>query len=363
MRADTFGLREIAKAADGLVVIDDSTQYHGGTEEGGRYAARNVSVRVTEIGDQDVVFGTHEKIVETCKEYCNYNRPEFILIGAAPAASMIGTDLRAAADEAGKELKLPAAAVDVKGYGTFDHGISKGLAALGELFVCPAEACEGTVNIIGGTPLDLGRDNLPALQEWVEKQGWKILSCWGSRERIERYRNAGSAQVNLVCTESGLALARQMEQSCGIPYIAAVPMGRAWSQKTAEALKSGRQPAVTRAKAGEKALIIGEQFIGNAIRETLLSEYQFGEVTVSSFTAMDQALMQENDRYLRSEEELEQLLEGHSDSLVIADRMYRYNVPEHSRWLELPCKGLLTPTDPMPELIGGALNRWLDQYL
>ena len=52
----------------------------------------------------------------------------------------------------------------------------------------------------------------------------------GDYSSLENISNSGSANVSLVISESGLAAAQRLESMFGIPYVAGVPIGKAFSE-------------------------------------------------------------------------------------------------------------------------------------
>lgn len=356
MRADSFGFREIVTQTEGYGLIDDSSNYHGGEAGGGHRGARRLPFCASELRSEDAVSGSANLLLEEAREIAAYHHPAFLLIGSGPAASMVGTDLQDTARRIEQELGLKTQEVDINGHRSYDHGVAKTLEAVAKLTARPAEARKGTVGLIGGSSLDIGSGNLDAVEQWCRENGFEPI-------RTDRsFARAAEASVNLVLTCSGLDAAKWLKEQFGTEYVCALPFGGAWSRSVAEQLRGGGEPET--GGGGEKsALILGEQFISNALRNTLRWEYGYGKVDVCSFFNMDKALMEPGDKKLRYEDDLTARLEGSSYDTIIADGIYRACGGRNAKWISLPCKAFLVPTAPMPELVGEELNGWLDKEL
>lgn len=365
--ADTFGFQEVIDVTDGMGILDDCSGYKGRvsrTDAAEPYAGSRM---VTSwIRMEDVISGTKAKLLETFRNSCKDFAPAFVLVGTAPVASMIGTDLEDVADSITRESGIPAASVELNGHKYYDQGISETLLALAKLLVQPTqEKIPGGINLIGGNAIDWTTRNVRDVRAWAEANGFHVVSQWGTRETAANLRQAAKAEINLVTAASGLATAKWMEQELDIPYIAAAPFGRSWADRTAAALKSGTQPQLPQNEEPASVLIIGEQLTSNAIRATLALDYDIRGVDVATFFTFNKPLASPNDKRLKSEDALQKLMHSGNYDLIIADPDLRVLAPEDCRWIDLPhgavcfeCAG-----DAVPQLTGENLNRWLDRVL
>ena len=434
--ADNFGFIEVLNKTDGMGIIDDCSEYRTSAERRRRHRENGeAQMRVvhTEIGPEDVVSGTRQKVLDAFEDSRRDLTPEFVLLSAGPCSAMIGTDLEEIAETIGQSSGIKAAAVKLSGHKAYDTGISETLLAMAKLLTKPGNICPGSVNILGATALDWQEENAGALRGWLESQdfsaamhttktsGGRFLAAmhttktssegflvamhttktssgrflvtadFGGAERAENIARAAEAQVNLAVTVSGLAAAKYLKSRYGTPYIAAAPFGKSWTEHVLEALGSGTQPEQgtagqkpeSGARSGETEcgrrvaeqepecgaqpaiLIIGEQFMGNAIRETLIRDYGMENVRVYTFYMMEKSLSQPGDGRLRSEQEAEKLLKEGGFHTIIADPLLRCFAPEGSRWIDLPHKvfQLYGEHQPLPLFFGENLNRWLDGQL
>ncbi|MGN0967994.1 MAG: nitrogenase component 1 [Oscillospiraceae bacterium] len=364
--ADTFGFQEVVDVTDGMGILDDCSPYKGQvsrTDTAEPYSGlRMVS---SWIRMEDVIGGTKAKLLETFRKSFREFDPAFVLIGTAPVASMIGTDLEDVADSITRESGIPAAAVELNGHKYYDQGISASLLALAKLLVRPAEEkIPGGVNLIGGNAIDWTARNVRGVRAWAEENGFWVVSQWGGRETAENLRQAARAEINLVTAAAGLATAQWMEREFDIPYISAAPFGRGWAARVAAALKSGTQPELPQSGEPARVLIVGEQLTSNAIRATLELDYGMGGVDVATFFTFSKALARPGDKRVKGEDALKKLMGGGYD-FIIADPDLRVLAPETCRWIDLPHGAVCFENtgDPVPLLTGENLNRWLDRVL
>lgn len=364
--ADTFGFQEVVDVTDGMGILDDCSGYKGRVSRTDVSEPYPGSRLVTSwIRMEDVIGGTKAKLLEAFRKSAPALDPAFVLVGTAPVASMIGTDLEDVADSITREGGVPAASVELNGHKFYDQGISASLLALAKLLVQPAaEKIPGGVNLIGGNAIDWTTKNVRDVRAWAEQNGFRVVSQWGARETAEHLRQAARAEVNLVTAACGLATAKWMEQEFGIPYVAAAPFGRSWAAQAAAALKNGVQPALPAFEGPAKILIVGEQLTANAIRATLALDYGICGVDAATFFTFQKGLGVPSDKRLKGEDALKNLLHGGYD-LVIADPDLRVLAPEDCSWIDLPHGAvcLECAPDAVPPLVGEGLNRWLDRVL
>ncbi|MCD8342475.1 MAG: nitrogenase component 1 [Clostridiales bacterium] len=354
--ADTFGLEEVVSNTDGMGIIDDSTEY--------RSKSHAVRMVASHIRSEDVVGGTREKVLSAFRTGSNQLGPRFVLLCAAPCASMIGTDLGEIAEQITRESGLPAAAVEVTGHKTWENGVARSLEALAKTVVAQPEGAPSGVNLIGGSALNWGSGNLEAVDRWAQQSCGPILSRWGGRETLSNLQRAANTRCNLVTSVAGLRAAKALQSAYGTPYVAGAPFGAAWSQRLAQAVQDGTAPELPRNGAdAPEVLIVAEQYMANAIRATLQLEYGMERVQVASFFTMDKARQLPGDVKLKSEEQLKTLLEQGGYKLVLTDENASALAPEGVKWVNLPCEASIAPSGTLPPLVGDQLNRWLDSVL
>ncbi len=361
--ADTFGFQEVIDVTDGMGILEDCSPYKGMVSRADPSAEYGGSRLVSSnIRMEDVIGGTRDRLLQTFRANAGRYDPSFVLVGNAPVALMIGTDLEDVAASITAESGIPAAAVELGGHRYYDSGVSATLLALAKLLVHPSEEkIQNGINLLGGNAIDLARHNVRGIRQWAEEQGFSVISQWGGPESAENLKRAGMAQVNLVTAASGLATARWMEKQLGIPYVAAAPFGASWSAQVAAALRQRKQPDYTPSGGPPQILLLGEQLTCNAIRATLELDFGVTGVQVASFFTMDKALSELKDQRLKSETALQTLLAEGGHRLALGDpELNRF--PQAPRWVPLS-HGAVGLEGSIPPLVGAQLNRWLENAL
>ncbi len=357
--ADTFGFQEVIDVTDGMGILDDCSGYKGRvsrTDGAEPYAGSRM---VTSwIRMEDVISGTKAKLLESFRNSYREFDPAFVLIGTAPVASMIGTDLEDVAAAMTRESGIPAAPVELNGHKYYDQGISETLLALAKLLVQPAgEKIPGGINLIGGNAIDWTTRNVRDVRAWAEDSGFRVVSQWGARETAANLRQAAKAELNLVTAACGLAAAKWMGQEFDIPYVAAAPFGRSWAGQVCAALQSGVQPALPQSEEPAHVLILGEQLTSNAIRATLSLDYGIHGVDVATFFTFHKALAASGDKRVKSEDALKKLMQGYD--LIFGDPDLRVLAPEGCHWIDLPHGAVCFAYtgDAVPQLANEDLTR------
>lgn len=420
--SDNFGLIEVINASDGCAVIDDSGPFrldgnhgdgdrqegrrrgfdggfergyrggsdgrggydggdrggrggfnrgdHGGFDRGkgghgGRGGGKGGSARIVVSGasSQDVTTGTREILLQAFREAQARCSPQFALFSAGPCGAMIGTDLAEIAETVSQEYQIPAAAVELTGQKTYDLGISKTTEAMAKLLARPAQPVPGALNILGATALDWASGDVSAVRDWAAGQGWQVLAQPGSSVTSAQLALMGQAQCNLVTTVSGLAAARYLQREFGTPYVAAAPFGLDRCGRLARLLEGGDQPENTEHGAA-KALIIGEQFTANAVREALEGKGVVQGADVATFFLLDKAYARSGDRKIKGEADVRALLNSGKYRLIAADPLLRPLLQSDCRWIDLPHRALnLYAKAEGASLLGSNLDSWLEQSL
>lgn len=363
--ADTFGLMDTVSNTDGLVLIDDSAGYKNMPTMDGR----DVRMICSDIRMEDVINGTKKKILSAWRRQGAEFSPAFVILCAAPASSMIGTDLDDAAEEIARMGGIPAAAVNISGHKTYDNGVSKAQEAMAKLLLKQQETVDGSFNVIGENGIDRSRQSADELFRWLllqgKERGLSVMTRWCMESSAHELESASAASVNLVTTVSGLAAAKYMKNVYGIPYIAAVPFGKTWGSMVMDALKTGVQPCIKEhAEESPKVLVIGEQFMANAVRATLKLDYGMSGIQVASFFMMEKSLMQAKDKRLKCEDDLKQLIGSGDYKIIIGDELFKTFVPEHVKFISYPCRAFIMPADEEDHMLAGDyLNNWMDERI
>ncbi len=286
------------------------------------------------LAEREIVLGKEALLIKQCCELLEKEKPALFALLGGPIAMLIGSDLEALCQEIQQQTGVPSIGIGTTGQKFYDVGASMAMLALGKMLIEPASSVrEKTVNIVGATIFEFpNADSLKDLTDYVERQGLKVLSVWGISSPIEVLRKAASAQLNLVVSVSGFALAKWMQGVLGIPYVIFAPIGES-AQKdffirteiensnNADCLGIADRPRV---------LIVGEQIMANGLRHCLEREFQINNVQVAGFFMMEKDILRTGDKQLYCEADLEDLLEENKYDIVIGDPLLQRLVSEES---------------------------------
>lgn len=374
--SDVQGVQAVLNAADGFGIVDDPSHYkpigmsrgghggRGGRFGGGRGGAMGQRITDSAIREADVITGTSKKVLAAFDDLRAESNPAFVLLCHAPSSAMIGSDLAADADEIAAR-GTPAAYVEADGSRDWVCGAGAAMAAMGRLLLRPAETIPGTVNLLGCTQIDWTAEAVASVEAWLESLGWRVLTRWGAPDRAENLALAAAAEVNLVVGAAGLPLAKYMESEFGVPYVAGAPLGETRCAVLAAALRAhDKLPAAAGTEVGARVLVLGEQLFADALREALEAR-GFTAVRVLSFYETDRALLRPGDAKLAGEDELRAQLAAPGLELLLADPDCFPLAPASLRRIALPNPGSMSVVENFPalDLVGGRLDRWLDEAL
>ena len=172
----------------------------------------------TYLDSKDYIYGVEDKL-RALLEDARDRKPDFIALVNSPGAALIGDDLN---DLLRSVEDLPLSfAVPTPGYSKpFGQGVAMGQIALLEAMDLEKKARKkGRVNLLGADPLQnhvLG--NLKELKRLLTLAGLEVGVCFYD-ESLEDLKKVPEADYNLVfCPETGLDLAKYLEDRFGTPY-------------------------------------------------------------------------------------------------------------------------------------------------
>lgn len=354
--ADTFGVLDVVGSFGGAGIIDDSSGYHPFNGKSGLAA--------TGIRMEDVITGTQEKILSTFRKQVKDNNPPFVLLCAAPCASMIATDMESACHIMEEECGAPCMVVDISGHKPYDNGVSKSYEAIAKRMVEPSDTHDGSINILGFNSLDMSDDIQESVCDYVcdvcDSLGVRINAIWGYDE-LDKIKASAAASLNVVVSVSGIAAAKYMEKNFGVPYAVISPYGTGFETQLSAALSGNGVETVKNSGETPEVIIVGEQVASNAIRQELLRNYGYKNVRVVSYFTMEKTLMQDGDKRTKNEDVLEKAIAESGARVVIADPVLSALVPDGVRLVPLPSGTYIWKDGEMPDLTGDRLNEWLEE--
>lgn len=258
---------------------------------------------------------------------------EYLVLVNGPVATLLGMDLAGRAQRLEEEVGKPVLYVDTTGNAYYDKGLAKGYECIYRQVALPAleedpdaPRIENGVNLLGVNVLDhAGAGMIAKLRTEVRKHDGEVVSNWGYSDYPEKWRCAGRAGKNVVCSVSGLGVARKMERELGIPFETMDKLD--WFDDWAEGLELAGSPSV---------LVVGEQVSSNLLRR-LLQRMGAGRVDVATFFTLDKRCRQSGDIKLKAQDELAPLLGSDEYDLVVGDHAFkRYAADNHMTLMHAP---------------------------
>jgi hypothetical protein len=336
---DYSGAASVLYDLGGLVVIHEPSgcmgNFTGFDEPRWFHAPR--SVLSSFIRENETIFGDDSILIDKILHECRCRSPLFVAVLGTPVPALIGCDVPGIAAEVAEATGLPAFGLNTAGFEYYQKGIASSLLVLEERFMDKsAEIQPGTVNILGYTPLDfsLSGDDV-ILKSFVHSCGYQVLSFL-SGDGLERTALAPGAEKNIVVSAAALPLAEKMWRKYKIPYYAGLPAGRSGRELMKGFLQKSIPELPKSPDHTNKALIIGEQVLANAIRNILMLEFGFLEVKTATFFAFYPQLAQSGDVRLSDEMHLHSLIHEGEYSVVIGDPLFHRFISPGQVFIPLP---------------------------
>ncbi|NMA69464.1 MAG: hypothetical protein GX958_08610 [Desulfitobacterium sp.] len=300
-----------------------------------RWSRNKTTTLCAQLRTMEVALGDDSRIINQTIEAAQALKPDFIALLGSPVPAIIGMDMKGMAREVEERTGIPALGFDTTGFVNYHRGVSSALVELFRRFSDPhTPKIPRSVNLLGLTPLDLGAvGNADALRAVVEDAGFSVVCNFLMDSDLEDLCQSPGASVNLVITSSGLALAREMEEALGIPYVIGMPIGTKQTQAVIDLLEESMKkgisqiPSANNQEGNEGLLILGDQIIANSIRNALQAMGCTRPVVVSSFFELEPALSAPADIRLEKEADLIRALQSGSFSTVLGDPLL-HRIPQ-----------------------------------
>ncbi len=336
--ADTAGVCSALYELGGMVVTHDASGCNStyATHDEPRWYDIQSKMYISALTEMDAIMGNDEKLISDIVSAAADQSPEFIAVCGSPMPMMTGVDFDAIAAEIESRTDIPTFGLHTNGTHSYIEGASEAFEYIVKQYVrdCPKTNGFG-VNIIGMTPLDFPwRGTMDAVKGWLAENGLEYVSCLAMGSTLDEIKKAASARANLVVSSSGLAAARYMEESFGIPYICGVPFGRKYAKELADCIKSGI--AAKHCRAGNAGTVIIGEGIGSVSLAAALSADTGISARVICPLTCGEGILADTDFSIYAEEDIEAALRETAPVTVVADPLYKYIVPEGTRLIELP---------------------------
>ena len=205
-----------------------------------------------------------------------------------------------------KKTDLPILTVDANGMDLYDKGEEKAWLSLFQTFATeqyPVD--ENRIGILGMTPQDIS--DLTAADKIKKKfqdaYGQKAV-CYGMGDGLTEVKKASSVCRNIVVAPAALKTAQYLEKTFGTPYEVGYPL--------VEELFPDMDYT------GKKILVVHQQVMADSIRKEFRKKGADSVVNASWFM-MKKELKEEQDVFLRDEDDYINLVKNNHFDLIVAD--------------------------------------------
>ena len=312
----------------GMIVVHDASgctgNYTGYDEP--RWYGSNSAVFCSGLRHMDAVLGNDDVLINKIVEAANELKPKFIAVLGSPVPMVIGTDFTGIANEIEYVTGIPSIGLPTRGLAYYGKGAADAIAELMKKFVKDKDdTIPGTINLLGITPLDFHTNsNAEDFRNLFETNGIKVLAAFSIGMELEDMQRSTGAQLNVAVSQTGVQLAKHMECKYGIPYVAVTPVGdgKVALETVCNAL-DGSFETFTPVTEDAEILIVGEQIIGNSIREYLQKKENGNAVTVASLFDTTREWMADGDVDVKNESQLRQIINNGNYKTVIGDPMLK----------------------------------------
>ena len=173
----------------------------------------------TDLREMDVIHGGEKKLALALDELITLHQPRGAFVYSTCIVGLIGDDVEAVCRKASEKYGIPVLPVHSEGFkGTKKDGYAAACHALMKLVGTAdvSEVSKLSINILGEFNL---AGEAWILKEYYRRLGIEVVSVLTGDGRIDDIRRAHGAALNLVqCSGSMTQLAKQMQETYGIPF-------------------------------------------------------------------------------------------------------------------------------------------------
>lgn len=325
---------------DSTIVIHDASGCTGNYtcfDEPRWYGSRK-PVYCSGLRKMDAVFGNEQALLDKITRAWEVQRSAMVAMVGSPVPMVIGTDFDGLAREIEQRTGVPAFGFFTNGTQPYPAGVAAACIAVIDRFADEKpEKIAGSVNILGVTPLDMGRENLDALKAFVENSGFALNCCCATDWTMDALKNIGAAQINLAPTQAGVEIARHLEEKFGTPWLAGLPVGERGSKELCERMRrcaeGEKVSALPEVRENADALAAGDWIMAASICRALRLDFGLKAAPVGLFgkTGIPESACTPDD-----EESIEAVVRGAhlivSDPLIcaLAENARRVEIPQYA---------------------------------
>ena len=354
---DVSGVCSALYELGGMVVMHDPSGCNStyNTHDETRWYDRDSLIFLSGLCEPDAVLGNDSKLIDDVVRAAGKFSPRFIALCNSPIPYLTGTDFAGICRIIESRTGRPAFYIPTNGMHDYISGAGLAFEKLAEkLFgeggrqdpeTRKTSVKKNSLNILGMTPLDYAAEScVSSLRGILEKEGWEITSVWAMGDSLKKLEKAGDSSVNLVISASGLRTAEYLKKRFGTPWVAGVPIG-SMRERVLRALEEAAGCGICTAAyetCGQdhhgkpQVIVIGEPVLSCSIAQDY--EERGLHASVIAATEESEKLIRSADKICRGEQEIEETLSKlcAEDTLVIADPLYKYVIPDNASLEPVP---------------------------
>lgn len=291
----------------------------------------------TSLNELEIVTGEIKGLKESIEEIINQNQKiEFIAIISTVVPQIIGMDLETIVENIEEELDIPCIFINTNSFENYYSGISLTLNSLANKFMVENQKIKNTVNIIGYSPLTFGKiEKLEELFSLIKSLDLNILTVFSDNLSLEKIKNSTSAELNLVLSYEGLALAKYMEKGFSIPYVIINVVSKYGIENTENILKrffykidNSFEKLEKRDKLDDrKVMIIASPFMAINIAASLRKDFSFDNILALSLIKESRKFKKieylEFLNIVNTEDDLKEKIKEYKPDILISDPVYK----------------------------------------
>ena len=303
----------------------------------------------TSLNELEIVTGEIKGLKESIEEIINQNQKiEFIAIISTVVPQIIGMDLESIVENIEETLDIPCIFINTNSFENYYSGISLTLNSLAKKFMVENKKIKNSVNIIGYSPLTFGKiEKLEELFSLIKSLDLNILTVFSDNLSLEKIKNSTSAELNLVLSYEGLALAKYMEKKFSIPYIIINVVSKYGIENTENILKKyfykiddSFEKLEKKDKLNDrKVMIIASPFMAINIADSLRKDFSFANILALSFIKESRKFKKiEYLKFLNivnTEEDLKEKIKEYKPHILISDPVYKNLINEEVTFIPL----------------------------
>ncbi|WP_195339966.1 nitrogenase component 1 [Fusobacterium sp. 1001295B_180824_G3] len=303
----------------------------------------------TSLNELEIVTGEIKGLKENIKEIINQNpKIEIIAVISTVVPQIIGMDLNSIVKDIEKTVNIPCILINTNSFENYYSGISLALDTLASKFMIKSKRVKNTVNIIGYSPLTFGKiEKLEEMFSLIKKLDLDILTIFSDNLSLEKIKRSTSAELNLVLSYEGIALAKYMEKEFSIPYIIINVVSKYGIENTENILKNyfykidnffERLEEFDKLD-NRKVMIIASPFMAINIAISLKEDFSLVNILAISFIKESRKLRKIE--YLKSlnivntEDDLKEIIKDYKPDILISDPIYKNLVDKGTTFISL----------------------------